>query len=114
MADSTGITNTSVQGGASALQGTTNAGTGEKTFSQADVDRVVADLLAREQKKYADYNDLKAVKEELDQLKGGQKSELEMANAAREKAEANWKQRRIPIISACCSKYRLNTAYLRL
>jgi hypothetical protein len=31
----------------------------EKTFSQADIDRVVADRLAREKAKYADYADLK-------------------------------------------------------
>ena len=90
MADSTSTTNTPVQGGAPAPQ--TNAGTGEKTFSQADVDRMIADRLAREQKKYADYGDLKAAKEELDKLKEGQKSELEKANAAREKAEAKAKE----------------------
>ncbi len=90
MADSTSTTNTPVQGGAPAPQ--TNAGTGERTFSQADVDRMIADRLAREQKKYADYGDLKAAKEELDKLKDGQKSELEKANAAREKAEAKVKE----------------------
>ena len=91
MADST-INNTPQQGGAPAPQSTTNAGTGERTFSQADVDRMIADRLAREQKKYADYSELKAAKEELDQLKEGQKSELEKANAAREKAEAKVKE----------------------
>ena len=90
MADSTSTTNTPVQGGAPAPQ--TNAGAGEKTFSQADVDRMIADRLSREQKKYADYSELKKAKEELDQLKQGQLSELEKANAAREKAEARVKE----------------------
>ena len=31
----------------------------EKTFTQADLDKIVADRLAREQKKYADYEELK-------------------------------------------------------
>ncbi|MCR5336501.1 MAG: DUF4355 domain-containing protein [Synergistes sp.] len=84
-------TNTTPQGGTTdpAAQ---NTGTGERTFSQADVDRMIADRLSREQKKYADYEDLKKAKEELDSLKEGQKSELEKANAAREKAEAKVKE----------------------
>lgn len=93
MADNNTSTNTP-QGGATAptSQNTANAGTGERTFSQADVDRMIADRLSREQKKYADYDALKAAKEELDKLKDGQKSELEKANAAREKAEAKAKE----------------------
>ena len=35
-------------------------GTEEKTFTQADVDKVIAERLAREKKKYADYDNLKA------------------------------------------------------
>lgn len=38
--------------------GTGNAGA-DKTFTQADLDRVVADRVARERAKYADYGDLK-------------------------------------------------------
>ena len=93
MADST-TTNTPVQGGTTdpVSQNTANTGTGERTFSQADVDRMIADRLSREQKKYADYSELKKAKEELDQLKQGQLSELEKANAAREKAEARVKE----------------------
>ena len=58
----------------------------DKTFSQADVDRIVADRLARESKKYADYDDLKKAKEELDQMKQGQLSEVEKLKAALDKA----------------------------
>ena len=82
MADNNTSTNTS-QGGATAptSQNTANTGTGERTFSQADVDRMIAERLSREQKKYADYDALKAAKEELNKLKDGQKRELEKANA---------------------------------
>jgi hypothetical protein len=39
---------------------TKQQGKSEPTFTQADVDRVVADRIARERKKYADYDDLKS------------------------------------------------------
>ena len=42
---------------------------------------MIAERLSREQKKYADYDALKAAKEELDKLNDGQKSEFEKANA---------------------------------
>lgn len=38
-------------------------GQSEKTFTQADVDRIVQDRVGRERGKYADYDDLKAFKE---------------------------------------------------
>lgn len=65
----------------------TAAGAGDKTFTQADVDRVVADRLERERKKYAGFEDYKKAKEELDALKAGQMSELEKAQAALAKAQ---------------------------
>lgn len=40
-------------------EGSTAAKSDEKTFSQADIDRVVADRIARERAKYSDYADLK-------------------------------------------------------
>lgn len=70
----------------------TAAGTGEKTFTQADVDRVVADRLERERKKYAGFEDYKKAKEELDALKAGQMSELEKAQAALAKAQKEAKE----------------------
>lgn len=66
----------------------TAASAGEKTFTQADVDRVVADRLERERKKYAEFDNYKKAKEELDALKEGQKTELEKAQTAQSKAEA--------------------------
>ncbi|EEX49269.1 hypothetical protein GCWU000246_00001, partial [Jonquetella anthropi E3_33 E1] len=66
----------------------TAASAGEKTFTQADVDRVVADRLERERKKYADYDALKAAKAELDKLKEGQMSELDKAKQGLGAAQA--------------------------
>lgn len=70
----------------------TAAGAGDKTFTQADVDRVVADRLERERKKYAGFEDYKKAKEELDALKAGQMSELEKAKADLEKAQKEAKE----------------------
>ena len=82
IADNNTSTNTPQDGAtAPTSQNTANTGTGERTFSQADVDRMIADRLSREQEKYADYDALKAAKEELDKLNDGLKSEFEKANA---------------------------------
>jgi len=51
----------------------------DKTFTQADVDRIVADRLGRERGKFQDYDQLKAAAEELNQLKDAQASEAEKA-----------------------------------
>lgn len=59
-----------------------------KTFSQADVDRILADRLKREREKYADYDDLKKSKEELDVLKTAQMTEQEKAQARIAELEA--------------------------
>ena len=53
----------------------------EKTFTQAQVDAIVADRLARDRKDRADYDDLKAKAAELDKLKEAGKSELEKAQS---------------------------------
>ena len=59
-----------------------------KTFVQADVDRIVADRLARERATKGDYDDLKKAKDELDRLKAEGQSEQEKAIAkARKEAE---------------------------
>jgi hypothetical protein len=60
---------------------------GDKTFTQADVDRIVADRLTREKGKYADYDELKAKAEKFDQLEASSKSDLEKEREARQKAE---------------------------
>jgi hypothetical protein len=49
-------------------------------FTQADLDRIVRDRLARQKAQFSDYEDLKARAEKLNELEQEQKSELEKAN----------------------------------
>jgi glutamate synthase domain-containing protein 3 len=51
-----------------------------KTFTQADVERLLADRLSRERKKFADYDGLKKKAIEFDKLQDAQKSEVEKLN----------------------------------
>ena len=66
--------------------------TPERTFSQADVDRIVQDRLARAKTAPpADYEELKKAAERLAELEEAQKTELEKAQERAEKAERNAK-----------------------
>ncbi|WP_340028995.1 scaffolding protein [Paenibacillus sp. FSL H7-0940] len=56
-----------------------------KTFTQEDMDRAVTDRLARERKKYGDYDDLKA---ELTKLKSAEEERQKAEMSATERAEA--------------------------
>lgn len=47
----------------------------EKTFTQADVDRIVGERLARVKEQYGDYDDLKAKSERLKEIEDAGKSE---------------------------------------
>lgn len=90
------------EGGAGAGAGAGGAGTGQgeggqggtggeppKTFTQAQLDQVIADRLTRERAKFADHADLVKAKEELDALKAAGQTEQEKAVAtARKEAEA--------------------------
>ena len=71
-------------------QGNQNQGTGEqnKTFTQAEVDAIIGDRLAREKSKYADYEDLKAKAEEYDKQQEASKSELQKAQEKFAKLQA--------------------------
>ena len=59
--------------------------TQEKTFTQAELDKIVADRLTRERAKYADYDALSKKAARLDQLEEASKTELQKAT---EKAAA--------------------------
>lgn len=48
-----------------------------KTLTQSEVDKIVADRIARERKKFADYDDLKKAAARLKQIEDANKSELE-------------------------------------
>jgi len=82
-------------GGSQDQTGTPSGGSagGEpgKTFTQADLDRIVGERLAREREKYADYDQLKAASEDLRKLKEAQMSELDKAKAAAAELEAKLK-----------------------
>src|SRR5215470_14375105 len=57
----------------------------DKTFTQADVDRIVADRLGRERGKYADYDDLKTKASQFDELAEKNRTEAEKAVTAARK-----------------------------
>lgn len=60
----------------------------EKTFTQAQMDAIIGDRLARERAKYADYSELKQKAEAYDQAEELSKSELQKATERAERAEA--------------------------
>jgi hypothetical protein len=62
--------------------------TAPRTFSQAELDKIVQDRVARERKKYEGHDELRAKAEEYDKLQEANRSELEKAQARAEKAEA--------------------------
>lgn len=80
----------------------------EKKFSQADMDRVVQDRLARAKSDPpADYEDLKAKAAELDKIKDADKTDLEKERTARETAERERDEAR-----TTAKETRLNSAIL--
>lgn len=63
------------------------AGGQEKTFTQAELDRIVAERLGRERAKYEGFEDFKAKAEKYDQLQEASKSDLQKA----QEESADWK-----------------------
>jgi hypothetical protein len=61
-----------------------------RTFTQADVDKIVADRIARERAKFSDYDDLKTKAGRLDELETASKSEAEKAAQRAADAEKKW------------------------
>jgi hypothetical protein len=51
----------------------------DRTFTQSDIDRIVAERVARERGKYADYDDLKAKAGEYEQLRAQSQTDQEKA-----------------------------------
>jgi hypothetical protein len=58
-----------------------------KTFTQADVDKLITDRLTRERKKYEGFDELKAKAAKFDELESSNKTELEKAEARAKVAE---------------------------
>lgn len=59
----------------------------DKTFNQADVDRIVQERLARQKSQFKDYDELKAAAEKLEKIEAANKTELEQAQERAAKAE---------------------------
>lgn len=70
-----------------ASDGGNQSGDGARTFTQAEVASFVAEERRKLRGQYADYDDLKAAKDELDALKQEELSEVEKLRAKLEKAE---------------------------
>lgn len=88
-------------------QGAGTAGTndGGKTFTQADLDRIVAERLNREKSKFADYDDLKTKAGKFDQIENENKSDLEKANDALTAAQTELAELRVAAVrSAAAAK----------
>ena len=88
--------------------GGTGGGEGDKTFTQADLDRIVGERLTREREKFKDYDDLKNKAAEYDKGQQAQLSEQEKLKQALN--EANEKTTKI----VSTANQRLITAELKL
>jgi hypothetical protein len=74
-----------------------NAGqenTADKTFTQAEIDKIVGERLARERSKYSDYEDVKGILEELNAY-GYQGGAKEVREAIKSQREAVQKQQEL-------------------
>ena len=59
----------------------------EKTFTQAELDRIVSERLKREREKYADYDSLVEKAQKFDQIEENAKTELQKAQERAEKLQ---------------------------
>lgn len=66
----------------------TQGATAEKTFTQAEMDAIIGDRLARERAKYADYAEIKAKAAKFDEAEEANKSELQKAVEERDALKA--------------------------
>jgi uncharacterized membrane protein YdfJ with MMPL/SSD domain len=61
---------------------------GEKTFTQSELNAIIADRLSKVTEKYADYDDLKTKAQKYDEAEEASKSELQKATEARDALQA--------------------------
>lgn len=61
---------------------------GEKTFTQSELNAIIADRLSEVKEKYADYDDLKTKAQKYDEAEEASKSELQKATEARDALQA--------------------------
>ena len=69
-------------------QETQNVSGEQKTFTQEEVNSIVAERLGRDRQKYADYDSLKEKAKQFDELQEANKSALEKANERANKLES--------------------------
>lgn len=93
------------------VENTAEAGNNtEKTLTQAEVDRVVQERIAREREKFADYEDLKARAEKLAEIEASQKSETEREREHREQLERDLAEARKALESERTNSLRAQVA----
>ena len=63
-----------------------------RVFTQADVDRIIAERLTRQKAQFSDYDDLKSARAELDKIKEERMSEVEKAQKRAAEAEKEREQ----------------------
>lgn len=80
--------NTSANEPQSVATGSEKASEFAPITTQADLDRIIGDRLARERSKYGDYDELKSKAAQFDELEEAKKTELEKVQAKLAKAEA--------------------------
>lgn len=61
---------------------------GEKTFTQSELNAIIADRLSKVTAKYADYDDLKAKASKYDEAEEASKSELQKVTESRDALQA--------------------------
>lgn len=66
----------------------TQGAAAEKTFTQAEMDAIIGERLARERSKYADYDEVKAKAAKFDEAEEANKSELQKAVEERDALKA--------------------------
>lgn len=71
---------------------TVDNGGQEKTFTQAELDKIVQERVGRERAKFEGFEDFKAKAEKFDELEEAQKSELQKAVERAELAESKLKK----------------------
>lgn len=74
-------------------QGTNTNETETKTFTQADLDRIVQERVNRERAKYEGFEDFKAKAQKYDEQEEANKTELQKAQERATELEAKLKQR---------------------
>lgn len=91
MSESDGQQGESNQDGTNSTTGSTTSGAGDEfkpITSQEDLNRIITDRVNREKAKTADYKDVKAKADRLDQIEQASKSEIDKAIDRVTKAEA--------------------------